>query len=110
MRNQTFIVFAMLLLSTLSPLGLETTDSIETVTTSSTTARAPSTDVNITGLEWIGPSYYCNPCVTDVLAPGFQQVRVTLENEGLLYGSGALSFRLDAADGLGMQPMSSQSI
>ena len=110
MRNQTLIVFAMLLLSTLSPLGLDTTDSFETTTTSSTTARAPSTDVNITQLEWIGPSYYCNPCVTDVLAPGFQQVRVTLENEGLLYGSGALSFRLDSGGGLGMQPMSSQSI
>ncbi len=55
MRNQTLIVFAILLLSTLSPLGLDTTDSFETTTTSSTTARAPSTDVNITQLEWIGP-------------------------------------------------------
>ena len=61
MRNQTLIVFAMMLLSTLSPLGLDSTDSIEVSTTSSTAARAPSTDVNITQLEWIGPSYYCNP-------------------------------------------------
>ena len=87
MRNQTLIVFAMMLLSILSPLGVDSTDSIEASTTSSTTARAPSTDVNITQLEWIGPSYYCNPCVIDVLAPGLQQVRVTLENEGLLYGA-----------------------
>ncbi len=110
MRKQTLVVFGILLLSSLSPLGLDSLSDFDTPTPNSTAARAPSTDINVIHLEWIGPSYYCNLCVADVLTPGFQQVRVTVANDGLLSGSGALTVFIDSGDGLGMQTIGSQSI
>ena len=110
MRNKTFTVFVILLLSTLAPLCVNTSDPAQTTTTISSTARAASADINITQIEWIGPSYYCNPCITDVLAPGPQEVRITLANDGLLSGMGALTVFIDSADGMGYVTIDSQSV
>ena len=80
-----------------TPIGLPNSNSELTI------AREATVDINVTQMEWIGPSYYCNPCVIDTLAPGNQQVRVTVKNQGLLSGSGSLSMFIDP-DGMGWDP------
>ncbi|MEE2811830.1 MAG: hypothetical protein VX627_02235 [Candidatus Thermoplasmatota archaeon] len=74
-----------------------------------TLGRAVEPDLNITTIDWIGPSFYCGGCGADVIAPGAQQVRVTVENEGLAQANGVLQIFID--EGSGFSPAgSSQSI
>ena len=110
MRNKTIIVFVIMLLHCFTPFAFNLSNNLHATNAESTTSRDANTDINVTQIEWIGPSYYCNQCVSDVLAPGFQEVRITVVNDGLLTGAGALTVFIDSGDGMGPVSIGSQSI
>ena len=109
MRNKTLLIFAILLIHCISPMASTITQSLPNDNVDDALGRAVDPDINVTQIEWIGPSFYCGGCATDVIAPGTQQVRITVENEGLAQAIGALSIFID--EGSGFNPVgSSQSI
>ena len=110
MRNRTLIVFAVLLLHCFTPFASTPSNEYPITDTEFTIARDANPDINVIQIEWLGPSYYCNPCVIDVLAPGPQEVRITVVNDGLLAGSGALTVFINAQDGMGLVTIGSQTI
>ena len=110
MRNKTIIVFVIMLLHCFTPFAFNLSNNLHATNAESTTSRDANTDINVTQIEWIGPSYYCNQCVSNVLAPGFQEVRITVVNDGLLTGAGALTVFIDSGDGMGPVSIGSQSI
>ncbi|MEE2747330.1 MAG: hypothetical protein VX473_02550 [Candidatus Thermoplasmatota archaeon] len=105
MRNKTMFVFLIMILHCFVPLISNPPVELPENQPEPTTARAAHTDINVTNIEWIGYSYYCNPCITYTLATGYQEVRITVENQGLLSGTGALSMFMDIGDGMGFVPM-----
>ncbi|MDP7328530.1 MAG: hypothetical protein QF612_01650 [Candidatus Thalassarchaeaceae archaeon] len=110
MRNKTLLVFTILLLHCIAPLATYSSDGLTSDNPESNTARAANSDTAVTQIEWIGPSYYCNSCAMDILTPGAQNVRITIENQGLLQGVGAVTVYIDSGDGLGLLSIGSQSI
>ena len=110
MRNKTILVFAILVLHCLAPFASPPTNHQSTIDAEFTVARDASADLNVTQIEWIGASYYCNPCVTDVLTPGSQEVRITIANDGLLPGGGVATVWIDSNDGMGSNSIGSQSV
>ena len=91
MRNKSLTIVIMMLLHCVAYSAIDSTIEHPTSEPQSTTARAASVDVNVTMIEWIGPSFYDSASSRDVLAPGSQQVRITVENQGLLPANGALT-------------------
>jgi hypothetical protein len=110
MRNKTILVFAILVLHCFTPFASTPLNNHSITDVEFAIARDANTDVNITQIEWIGASYYCNLCVTDVLTPGSQEVRITVANDGLLPGVGAVSVFIDSDDGMGSVSIGSQSV
>ena len=109
MRNKTLLIFAIMLIHCLSPMTSTIPQSLPADEVDDTLGRAVEPDLNITTIDWIGPSFYCGGCGADVIAPGAQQVRVTVENEGLAQANGVLQIFID--EGSGFSPAgSSQSI
>jgi len=91
MRNKSLTIVIMMLLHCVAYSAIDSTIEHSTSEPQSTTARAASVDVSVTTIEWIGPSFYDSASSRDVLAPGDQQVRITVENQGLLPANGALT-------------------
>ena len=110
MRNKTILVFAILVLHCFTPYASTPLNDHSVTDVELTIARDANPDINITQIEWIGHSYYCNLCVADTLTPGFQEVRITIANDGLLPGAGAVSVFIDSNDGMGSTSIGSQSI
>ena len=110
MRNKTLIVVVMMMLHCVAFSTINSTIEHHPPEPQSTSARAPTTDINVALIEWIAPSYYESSTATDTLAPGTQEVRITVENEGLLQGIGALTVWIDSGNGMGPNSIGSQPI
>ena len=110
MRNKTLIVVCMMVLHCIAYSAIHSATDYPTDDAQSTSARAAAPDINVTLIEWIGPSYYHDSSAIDIIAPGVQEVRITVENEGLLSGIGALTVFIDSGDGAGPNSIGSQSI
>ncbi len=112
MKNKTQILILIIMISIISPmlnpsqLVQENRDLED-----ATKGRAVEPDVNITTLDWIGPSYVCMLCGSiPTLAETTQSIRAAVSNDGLATASGILSFFVDNADGSGFVLVSTQSI
>ena len=110
MRNKTILVFAILILHCLAPFASTPPNHHSVTDAEFTVARDASADINVTLIEWIETSYYCTSCVKDILAPGSQEVRITVANDGLLPGSGVVTVWIDSNDGMGSISIGSQSV
>ena len=110
MRNKSLTIVIMMLLHCVAYSAIHSTIEHSPIEPQSTNARAAAPDINVTLIEWIAPSYYHDASATDIIAPGAQEVRITVENEGLLSGIGALTVWIDSGDGTGLNSIGSQSI
>ena len=110
MRNKTLVVVVMMVLHCIASSAIHSATDYSTDDAQSTNARAPAPDINVTLIEWIAPSYYHGLSTTDIIAPGAQEVRITVENEGLLPSTGALTVFIDSGDGAGPNSIGSQPI
>ncbi|MDP7043508.1 MAG: hypothetical protein QF807_05775 [Candidatus Thalassarchaeaceae archaeon] len=100
-----------ILLYSLSPIAINDLKPDYTNEPNTASARAVEPDVNITSIEWLGPSYYCTACGSDfILATGAQQIRVTLQNDGLAIGAGSVTFYVNDGMGGGFVLISSQPV
>ena len=110
MRNKSLTIVIMMLLHCVAYSAIDSTIEHPTIEPQSTNSRAATPDINVTLIEWIAPSYYHDSSAIDTIAPGAQQVRITVENEGLLSGIGALTVWIDSGDGMGPNSIGSQQI
>lgn len=104
-KLRPFSLVLILLIQIILPFQTPSIDLEEGDEPQITSARNPEPDINITAIEWIGPSYF-DPSGggTDILAPASQQVRITLVNDGLATApSVTLQFDVDRNDGSGWQ-------
>ncbi len=106
-RIVTMII--LLLLYSLSPITIDSLEPESVNEPNTSSAKSVEPDINITAIEWLGPSYYCSSCGSDfILASGAQQIRAILHNDGLATGIGSLSFYIN--NGSGSVLIDSQSI
>ncbi len=104
-KLRTLSLALVLLLQIILPLQMDTSRTLVENTLAPTSARDAEPDVNITDIEWIGPSYF-DPAAggTDILAPVQQEARIKMVNDGLATASSVtLQLHVDRNDGGGMQ-------
>ncbi len=108
-QPRVITLIILLLLYSLSPVAMNNLEPPDNNEPNEAKARSIEPDINITSIEFLGPSHSC-VCGTPILATGSQSVRVTIQNDGLATGMGSVSFYSDTGGGSGFVLVGSQPI
>ncbi len=104
-KLRTLSLALILILQIVLPLQMEASRALEENNLAPTSSRDVEPDVNITNIQWLGPSYFDLGFGTDILAPSFpHETQITLANDGLATApSVTLQIDIDSNDGSGWQ-------